>query len=202
MTMRICDPYLAEHLRAERKATGADRWDEVWEGVYVVAPLPNDEHQELVADFVYVFKSTAGPAAKVRPRVNVSDRDEGWTHNYRGPDVVVFLPGTKAVNRGTHWVGGPDFAVEILSEEDRSREKLPFYGKVGVHELLMVDRNPWALELYRLEGEQLALVSRSTPERPETLASQVLPLAFRLVEGEERPRVEVTHRDGVRKWNI
>jgi len=45
MATLIKNPELEERLRAERRASGAFRWDEVWEGVYVMAPLPNDEHQ-------------------------------------------------------------------------------------------------------------------------------------------------------------
>ena len=48
MTMLIKDPRLEENLIEARKRTDADRWDEVWDGVYVVSPLPNIEHQEIV----------------------------------------------------------------------------------------------------------------------------------------------------------
>ena len=92
---------------------------------------------------------------KVMAGVNVSDREHGWKKNYRCPDVVVFLNHTKAVDCDTFWFGGPDFAVEIASPGDRSREKLEFYAKVGTRELLLVDRKPWSLELYRLDGEKL-----------------------------------------------
>ena len=34
---------------------------------------------------------TGAGLGKVRPGVNLSDRNEGWIHNYRGPDVVAFL---------------------------------------------------------------------------------------------------------------
>jgi hypothetical protein len=34
-------------LLAWRKRTGADRWDEMWEGVLHMPPMPNLEHQEL-----------------------------------------------------------------------------------------------------------------------------------------------------------
>src|SRR5438067_1116105 len=115
-----------------------------------MAPLPDDEHQDIQANFVAAFKDFFGwdSWAKVRAGVNVSDRNEGWEQNYRCPDVVVFLPGTRAINRGAHWEGGPDFLVEIASDRDRAREKLPFYAAVGVREVLIVDRNPWGLELY------------------------------------------------------
>jgi hypothetical protein len=34
-------------ILAWRKRTGADRWDEMWEGVLHMPPMPNREHQEL-----------------------------------------------------------------------------------------------------------------------------------------------------------
>jgi hypothetical protein len=173
----------------EAPGTGADRVDEVWDGVYVVSPLPNDEHQEIVCDCIGVppRDSRLARPGKVRPGVNVSDREEDWEHNYRGPDVVVFLQDTAARNFGTHWVGGPDFAVEVVSRQDRSREKRAFYAGVGTAELLIVDRYPWALELYRLRDGALEPVGVSSPEQPHVLASDVVPLTFRLVPGEPRP---------------
>ncbi|MBX6313173.1 MAG: Uma2 family endonuclease [Isosphaeraceae bacterium] len=173
MAMVICDHDLAEHLREERKRTGADRYDEVWDGVYVVMPLPNDEHQEIVGGLVSILHVVVGwpGLGDVRPGVNVSDRDDDWTQNYRCSDVVVFLQGTAAITRGAYWLGGPDFTIEVLSKDDRTREKLPFYARVGVRELLLIDRDPWALELYRLQEEQLRPAGRSTPESPELLAS-------------------------------
>ena len=38
---------------------------------------------------------------------------------------------TRAKNCRTHWLGGPDFAVEIVSEDDRTRDKIPFYSESG-----------------------------------------------------------------------
>lgn len=50
----IEDKELIEELKAQRAATGADRYDEVWEGEYVMAAQPNIEHQEFVGtDAVY-----------------------------------------------------------------------------------------------------------------------------------------------------
>ena len=100
----------------------------------------------------------------VFPGVNVSDREVKWTKNYRCPDVAVFLPGNPAKDRGTHWFGGPDFAVEVISPTTGPGKKFAFYAKVGVRELLLVDRKPWALELYRLQDGVLKLVGKSIPE--------------------------------------
>jgi hypothetical protein len=48
MTALIADPGFAERIIAERRARGRDRKDEVWEGVYVIMPDPNVDHQLLV----------------------------------------------------------------------------------------------------------------------------------------------------------
>jgi Uma2 family endonuclease len=204
MTILVQDMRDAERIRAERQAVGADRWDEVWDGVYILMPLPNDEHQEIVTMFSAILGLLAGlPAgSKVRAGVNVSDTPEDWTHNYRCPDVAVFLPDTSAVNRDTFWDGGPDFAVEVVSPDDRSREKLDFYARVGTRELLLIDRDPWSLELYRLRDGRLQPVGRSTVEAAEAIRSEVVPLAFRLVAGDQRPRIELVHHDGERRWSI
>jgi hypothetical protein len=110
MATVIMDRKFAEELRQERAAAGGDRWDEVWEGTYMMAPLPNNEHQDLVGEFVSVLKMIVPRReGTVLPGTNVSDREKGWEFNYRCPDVAVYLTGTKAKNCRTHWVGGPDF---------------------------------------------------------------------------------------------
>ncbi len=205
--MIILDPFDQSDIVEERIDSGSDRFDEVWEGVYVVSPLPNDEHQEIVANFIICFGVVIQltKVGKVRPGVNISDRVENWDKNYRGPDVVVFMNDTKAQNHNSFWLGGPDFAVEVVSRNDQSREKFDFYAKVGMRELLIVDRYPWALELYRLgEVGTLNLVGRSTLDQPDLLVSQVLPMSFRLQadEAEERPKISVTHLEDARVWLV
>src|ERR671912_1879607 len=100
MHLIVTDPRDQERLIAERQASGADRFDEVWEGTYVMAPLANDEHQDLQAKLIAIFQTVVGWDGEgfVRGGVNVSDRDDGWQHNYRCPDVVVFMKGTSARN--------------------------------------------------------------------------------------------------------
>lgn len=200
----ICDSELSRELIDERKRLGLDGHDEVWDGVYVMSPLADDEHQEIVGNLIgmlsdFVVKPGLG---KMRPGVNISDRPKDWRKNYRVPDAVVFLPGNTALNKGSHWLGGPDWAAEIVSPGDRSRDKLDFYAKVGTRELLLIDRDPWALELYQLKRRKLRLVGTSTPEAGETLASVVLPLSFRRIVGKTRPSVEVAERGGDRKWLV
>ena len=136
------------------------------------------------------------------PGANVSDRQDEWEHNYRCPDVAVILPGTSARDCGTYWLGGPDFAVEIRSRGDRSLQKLAFYASVGVRELLVIDRKPWSMELYRLENGTLSSVGRVSLESAGVLTSEVLPVTFRFLPTSPRPTIDVMHRETGQRWSV
>lgn len=185
-----------------RKQSGGDRQDEVWNGVYVVMPMGNVQYQELVGNLTFVFKSALGDVgARVFPGCNISDSPNDWTSNYRCSDIAVYLPGNPAVARDAYWLGGPDFAVEVVSKNDRAREKFGFYAKVGVRELLFVDRQPsWSLELFRRDGDEWISAGITTPESPETLHSEVLSLSFRLNEAQPHPQIEVRREGSDLRW--
>jgi Uma2 family endonuclease len=204
MATLITDPQIEQRLRAEREARGASRYDEVWEGTYMMAPMPNDEHQELVMRLGSIFEHVIGwpGLGKVRPGINISDRKKDWEHNYRIPDIAVFLEGGRAENCQSFWYGGPDFVVEIASSGDRVLEKLPFYGTVGVRECLLIERDPWRLVLYRLMGEQLSPVAESTLTHGQVIASEVLPFTFRLHAVPERPQIEVLCTASRQHWVV
>ena len=51
MAVLVTDPFLEDRLKADRAESGGDRFDEVWEGVYQMAPLANDDHQEIQSRF-------------------------------------------------------------------------------------------------------------------------------------------------------
>jgi Uma2 family endonuclease len=202
MTALLLDVDAERQLRRERARTGADRFDEVWDGVYVMAPLANDEHQALATMLVGILLTVFewNRLADVRGGVNISDRVKGWRKNYRCPDVAVFLKGSKAKNFATFWFGGPGWATEIVSPKDRSRNKLEFYAKVGVRELLIIDRKPWRLELYRLQGGALELVGVSTAKKPQVLVCKVVPLTFTFQAAKPRPKIVVTTTHGSQEW--
>ncbi len=46
----IQDAGVFDQLIQERKHKGLDRYDEVWEGMYVMATMPNNAHQRLVGE--------------------------------------------------------------------------------------------------------------------------------------------------------
>jgi Uma2 family endonuclease len=200
----VTDPALVRKLKAEREATGHDRRDEMWEGIYVVSPEANNEHEDFAAELIVVFAAVRGEVGggKIRAGGNISDRVKEWHKNYRVPDVAVYLSGNPARNCGTHMVGGPDLAVEILSDGDLARKKVDFYAKINTREVLILDREPWALELYRLADGRLVLVGISTLEKPDLLTSIVLPLTFRLLPGEDRPTIELSRLGGGQTWRI
>jgi Uma2 family endonuclease len=204
MTTLITDPSLEQRLKDQRQAWGADLYDEVWEGITMMAPMPNDEHQQMVSRLGFILESIVGypGLGEVRPGVNLSDREGDWEHDYRVPDVAVFLRGGSAENCGTHWRGAADFLVEITSPGDRTREKLAFYSRLGVRELLIVDRQSWTLELLRFQAGQLQFVGQSRQDDNAVLASAVMPLRFQLVAGQARPQIQVTHAADGRCWLV
>ena len=204
MAMIVLDRDLEKRLIRKRRAIGSDRFDEVWDGVYVMSPVADNEHSDVIADLIFVFKSAllGLPGVRVSAAVNLSDREDEWRKNYRCPDLAVFFAENTARDKGSHWLGGPDFAVEIVSPRDRSRKKLDFYAKVGVRELLLVDRKPWALELYRLIDGGLKLVGKLTPDPTGSLSSEVLPVSFRLLPADPRPMIEVTQTQDGQRWPI
>lgn len=202
MPLLVNDEYVEQLILAEREATDGSKHDEVWNGTYVMSPLPNIQHQILASLLWQALHTAIGHTGLVINGVNVSDRDDGWVQNYREPDLAVVLDGNPAKNCDTHWCGGPDFLVEILSRNDLARDKRGFYAGIGVRELLIVDRDPWALELYRLANGRLDQAGRSTPDQPDVLTSTVLPLTFQLVPGPKRPQIEVAWSAGGQTWLV
>ncbi len=202
--LRIQDRSVLVSLIRERQKNGSDRYDEVWNGIYVMSLMANNEHQNLIAQLAAVLTATVQWASQgsVFPGVNISDQEQDWRHNYRVSDVAVFLNETTAQNRRTHWFGGSDLAVEIVSPNDGTREKFDFYASVGTRELLVIDRDPWVLEFYRLQDKRLQLVNSSTVENKGLLECETVPLSLKLIAGDTRPQIEVTHRNTGQRWTI
>jgi hypothetical protein len=87
MAVMALDPYVEKQVLAERIGTDGDQYDEVWDGVYIVLPLPNIDHQELVQEFGYVFGEVIRrpKLGRVFPGINLSDRDKGWNKTFASP---------------------------------------------------------------------------------------------------------------------
>ena len=179
-------------------------------GLYIMAPLPNDEHQDIQTAFAAALKDALGweSPAKVRAGVNVSDRAEDWVQNFRCPDVVVYLPGNPAINHGTHWQGGPDFLVEVVSDQDRStRKNSPSTQALasGKPFSSIASRGRW-----NCTAEHLPVRSSNLPARRRLRMTsckvKFCRFRFRLVPTAFRPKLVIisaaTTSDSKRSWTV
>ncbi len=196
MPLLVLDPVMQREFHDHY-----ERFTETWDGVDVMPPMPNNEHQELQTRLLFPFCAVVDdPRLGVTTAgVNISDLRAGWTKNYRGPDVAVYLDTNPAIDHGTHWEGGPDFLVEIISDGEDPHAKFDFYAAVNTREVLIVERDPWAVELFQLSGGTLVSAGRSNLANGVAVPSGVLSLAFRLVAATPRPRIEVTATTGI-QW--
>ncbi|MGL4419846.1 MAG: Uma2 family endonuclease [Gemmataceae bacterium] len=187
---------------AEYRARCDERREESWNGVTVMAPAPNDDHQDLQLGLGTVLRAVVGRNGKVRPSVNISNQAQEWMQNYRVPDIVVYLNTNPATNHQSHWVGGPDLLIEILSPGEDPQAKFGFYASIQTHEILVIERQPWVLELFELRATGYVSRGRTTPAMPDFVESVVLPLSFGLMPGDHRPSVEVRHPVDGRTWSV
>jgi Uma2 family endonuclease len=201
MPVLILDPGMEERIRAERNDPQLSRYDEVWDGVLVVTPTPNNAHQLIVMSLGEAFSSAIDwdVGDRTFPGANVSDREEGWTSNYREPDVAVYLAANPAKDCSSHWAGGPDLAVEVVSPGERPWDKLDFYAQVNTREVLIVNRDPWKLGMYKLEAGQLVLQGEAEVGTG-ILPSNVLPLTFQLQPGMTRPTILIANTATKQIW--
>ncbi len=206
MASIILDADLERTIIEDRQARGADHFDEVWEGVYIMAPLADNEHQRLATRLATVLDQVIQEhgLGAVYAGCNVSDRQADWTKNYRVPDVAVFLTTNHAIDRQTHWFGGPDLAIEITSAGDRSRDKFDFYANVATKEVLIIDRDPWQLELHHLESGSYSLVSQNRPGDDEPVVSRVTGISFSLGRsvGDRRPPLQMLQLETGTTWTF
>jgi Uma2 family endonuclease len=194
---------LAEDLIRTRQKRGIDKYDEVWDGVYVMPPLANNPHQKLVGFLTPIYHEVVPQGGQVFPGANVSDRRKTWKENFRCPDLVVVLPGGRAVDCGTHWYGGPDFLTEIQRPGDETEEKIPFYASIKVRELLIIEHDTRQVRLLRHDGSQLVGVKATVLAGKKWLVGEVLPLAFRRFIYRGKPATEIRRTDGVSgRWII
>lgn len=154
--MKAVMPSALPDVLAFRKRTGADQWDEMWEGVLHMPPSPTPEHQDFegALEFWLRMHWAKRKGYKVYHNVNVAPVG-GWMNNYRIPDVLLFGPDARAVNKGAYFEGPPDVVVEIHSPGDEAFEKLPFYAALGVREAWIIDRDDKTPRIYELRGNTL-----------------------------------------------
>jgi Uma2 family endonuclease len=153
-----------EMLLQWRTRSGADKWDEMWEGVLHMPPMPNREHQNFEFELeAWLREHWARPRGnKVYHAINLSGRTD-WTQDYRIPDLVLLTAARLDIDRNEYFQGPPEVVVEIHSPGDEAYEKLPFYAQLGVPEVWILDRDAKTPEVHVLEaGEYRPRASDAT----------------------------------------
>jgi Uma2 family endonuclease len=132
MPTLVLDPQPSEigELLERRRAAGADRWDEVWDGVLVMVPPPSAQHQTLVARLVRLL----GPLADEAGLETTVGVGIGVKDNHLVPDLAFLRAGY-----APQWNETAALVVEVVSPNDKTWEKLGFYAARHVDELLIVD---------------------------------------------------------------
>ena len=142
-------------ILAWRKRTGADRWDEMWEGVLHMVPSPNFDHQNFewaLETWLRLHWATRCHGL-VGHQINVA-RPGCWNHDFRIPDLVLLSPERASINKNEYFDGGPDVVVEIQSPHDETDEKLPFYAEIGVREIWVIDRDTKEPVIYTVQDRR------------------------------------------------
>ncbi|MEK7866751.1 MAG: Uma2 family endonuclease [Planctomycetota bacterium] len=160
--MKVVMLDVPESVIAERRRKGLDRLDEVWEGVYHMAPPPSEEHQDVVDELCFLLKGYTrrhrlGSIHTIRGVRDLRSELE----NYRIPEWV-FVRADREANiakSGGYFDEPPDVVLEVRSPGDETDEKVPFYEKVGVREMLIVDRDTRVPEVLRLARKKYSPVS-------------------------------------------
>lgn len=186
--MRAVVLEVSEAELRERRLRGADRWDEMWEGVLHMAPAPANEHQRML-DRLIVFlvpRLEQTGRGTLRSGINVFNETSA-KENYRIPDLSFVATGRERLFaadgiRG----GGPDAVIEIRSPNDETYDKLPFFAALGVREVVVIDRDTKLPEVFRLAGDRYHIAASGDG----WLTSQVLGLRFKAT-GDTPPRLIV-----------
>jgi Uma2 family endonuclease len=175
-------PPEVEAMLAERRRLGLDVFDEMWDGVLHMPPPPGGPHQRLntkLNAMVYAVAERRGLVPHMETGLFRSDDD------YRVPDQLFSRP-EHLSERGAE---GADLVVGIRSPEDETYDKIDFYARMGVREMLVVHPKDRRVELFRAVGGRLMPVQ---PGPDGALESDVLGITLRTVDG----KLEITWDGG------
>lgn len=146
----------------ERRRLGIDRFDEVWEGVYVVNPAPRRSHNRVVHDIVAMLR----PLAESHGFDVIGELNLGVPGDFRIPDVAVYR--RELDDEGDDaFLDTAAIVVEVRSPGERV-DKRPFYLAHGVAEVVLVDPATGTVEWLALTADGATYVAVS--------ASAVLPV--------------------------
>lgn len=153
--MKAVMPAVPPEILEWRKRTGADRWDEMWDGVLHMGPTPNRQHQNFEFFLEEYLRRRWAPRKNARVYHNINLASPGgWPDNYRIPDLLLLTPERFSIDRNEYFEGAPNVVVEIHSPGDEAYEKLDFYAALGVPEVWIIHRDTKEPEIHLLKGDQ------------------------------------------------
>lgn len=136
-------PAELEALIEKRRRLGLDGHDEVWEGVYVMAPHAHSDHG-IVEESLRV---ALFPRAKAAGLIPGSSFNVGEPDDFRVPDG-----GYHRERPGTLYVPTAAAVLEVLSPDDETFTKFDFYARHGIDELLVADPDTRTVRCWQLTG--------------------------------------------------
>jgi Uma2 family endonuclease len=138
-------------LLDERRARGADRWDEMWAGELHMVPPPSEQHQAIGTALIVALTPLAVARGLVA-RYETGLFRPGVDDDYKVPDQVYARAELRS-ERGIE--GGASLVVEILSPNDETFQQLDWYAAVGVGEVLVIDPESRRVELFANRDERM-----------------------------------------------
>ena len=178
-SMRAVVLEMPSHWLEERHRLGLDRRDEVWDGVLHMVPPPGPPHQIFAGELEAVIRPLTKATGLLVIRETGVFASPG-EKNFRVPDLVV-VDATTLSKRGVE--RRCEIVIEVLSPNDESRDKLPFYAQCGVREV-------WLLDPVTRDFDIRVLSDGHTKPHAH---SDVLGLRFELVPG---PRLRISWAAG------
>jgi Uma2 family endonuclease len=157
MPTLVMDPAPAEidALIERRRRLGLDHRDEMWEGVLHMNPPPTGEHQVILQQLAELLGPLARGAGLV-PVVNEFGLGREGKDNYRVPDGGLHRGVPRGVYQGT-----AALVIEIVSPNDETWEKLPFYAAHDVDEVLIIDPREHSVAWLGLADSEYQPIERS-----------------------------------------
>jgi len=125
-----------------RRALGLNKRDEMWNGIYHVTPHAHASHGRLAARLIIGLDCAASAAGLIA----LTEFNLGVDGDFRVPDLG-FIPVTEEDQLGLY-VPSASVVVEILSPDDASYAKVPFYLAHGVHEVWLLDPTRQRLSIH------------------------------------------------------
>lgn len=143
-----------EALKDRRRRAGLDRLDEVWEGVLHMVPAPSGGHAKIAQQLAVLLDGPARAAAltPTMHEFNLGESEE----DFRVPDGGLHREFSDRV-----WYPTAALVVEIVSPDDETWQKLPFYAEHEVDEVLIVDPQKRSVQWLARSGKEYPEVKRS-----------------------------------------